>query len=340
VIARVRVLSLPIEWLALAALSVTCAAVTSCSTDHTGCAAPGVSSTQAPHSPQIQTVFLILMENKNWLQLRDSTDAPFLNQTLLPQASIAENYKAAKNGTLHPSEPNYLWLEAGDDFGVTDDNGPLDNHQATRNHLVTRLDAADIGWKSYQEDIAGDQCPLTISDNYDPKHNPMVFFDDVTGGNDPSSPYCIEHVRPLAELLEDLQDPSKVARYNFITPNLCNDMHTACEPSNNLIRQGDDWLALWIPRIMASDAYKHGGAIFITWDEATEDDADCPSSDCPIGMLALSPLAKGGGFRGMLAYDHSSTLKTMQEIFGIAPLMRAAAGPHVHDLRDLFVAFP
>ena len=173
-----------------------------------------------------------------------------------------------------------------------------------------------------------------------PKHNPMVFFDDVTGANDPNARYCIDHMRPLAKpagfsgsTFESDLKAGKVARYNFITPNLCDDMHTSCPPSSNTVRQGDDWLAKWIPRIMASDAYKNDGAIFITWDEAEYADR-CPSADCPVGMLVLSPLAKGGGYVSSAKLDHSSTLRTLQEIFGVRPFLRGAA--NATDLGDLF----
>src|SRR5207244_1200468 len=105
---------------------------------------------------------------------------------------------------LHPSEPNYLWLEAGTNFGVTDDQSPAVNHQASTVHFTTLLDAAGISWKAYQEGIAGDSCPLENKGLYAPKHNPMVFFDDVTGKNDPQSAYYIAHERPYTEMADDL----------------------------------------------------------------------------------------------------------------------------------------
>lgn len=296
----------------------------------------------APHENHVKTVFLILMENKVWSEVKGSPDAPFLNGTLLPAASVAENYKGANNGNLHPSEPNYLWLEAGDNFGIHDDNDPATNHQSTTDHLVTLLDGAGVSWKSYQEDITGDVCPLTRVANYAPKHNPMVFFDDVTDTNDPKSAKCIAHVRPLTELDADLA-ADQVARYNFITPNQCNDMHSSCPPATSVIKQGDDWLSTWIPKIQSSKSYTDGGAIFITWDEG-ESASDCLLANCPIGMFVLSPLAKGEGYTNSIAYDHSSTLKSMQEIFGVSPLLRAAGGSpdggQVSDLGDLFTSFP
>ena len=54
-------------------------------------------------------------------------------------------------------------------------------------------------------------------------------------------------------------------------------------------------------------------------------------------MIVLSPQAKGG-VRNTIAYTHSSTLRTMQEIFGVAPLLGDAA--NATDLADLFTTFP
>jgi phosphatidylinositol-3-phosphatase len=74
----------------------------------------------------------------------------------------------------------------------------------------------------------------------------------------------------------------------------------------------------------------------IIWDEA-EDSGEF--SDGPIGMFLLSPFAKGGGktaYSNSIHYDHSSTLKTLQEIFGVGPLLGAAAEPATNDLSDLF----
>jgi len=121
-----------------------------------------------------------------------------------------------------------------------------------------------------------------------------------------------------------------VARYNFITPNLCNDTHDSCGPLYNPVRQGDTWLAAEVPKILASAAYRNNGALLITWDEGSE------GSDAgPIGMIVVSPLARGGGYFNNVHYTHGSTLRTIQEIFGVAPLLGDAA--NATDLSDLFL---
>jgi hypothetical protein len=283
----------------------------------------GTAHAQAQSNCQINTVFIILMENHDWSQIKDNSLAPYINDTLLPMSSYAEQYFNPPG--IHPSLPNYLWLEAGDNFGIVDDSPPAVNHQSTTSHLVSLLENAGLTWKAYQEDIAGTECPLTDSIGYAPKHDPMVYFDDVTDTNDPTSLYCIEHVRPYPELETDLANDT-VANYNFITPNLCNDMHD-CE-----VDVGDTWLSNEVPKILNSPAYQNGGALFITWDEGLD------NSDGPIGFIALSPVAKGSGYSNAVHYTHGSTLRTVQTIFGLSPLLGDAA--NATDLSDLFVVCP
>ncbi len=276
-----------------------------------------------------RTVFLIVMENHNWSQIKGSRSAPYINNVLLPMASHAEQYYNPPRN--HPSEPNYLWLEAGTNFGIANDADPRANHQSTPLHLVTLLNQAGISWKSYQEGISGKTCPLTSTRGYAPKHNPMVFFDDVTDTNQPNSPYCIAHVRPYSELAADLQR-NDAARYNFITPDLCNDMHDSLGcPTLDSVKNGDAWLSIAVPPILSSKAYQDGGVLLITWDEADDGDG-------PIGLIVLSPDAKGGGYSNTIHYTHSSTLRTLQEIFDVTPLLGDAV--NATDLSDLFKVFP
>ena len=142
----------------------------------------------------VKTVFIVLMENHNWAEIKNSASAPYINNTLLPMASHAEQYFNPPG--IHPSLPNYLWLEAGTNFGVRNDDNPIYNHQRTTNHLATQLKNAGISWRSYQEDISGLYVPLTETNNYAPKHNPFVYFDDATGTNNVRNAYGIAHNRP------------------------------------------------------------------------------------------------------------------------------------------------
>jgi hypothetical protein len=271
------------------------------------------------------------MENHNWSQIKGSGSAPYIN-SLLPSASYCDQY--FDNPTsVHPSEPNYIWMEAGDNLGVTDDADPSSSRKlATPDHLVSQLTAKGVSWRSYQEDLPQGECGTQSNGGYAAKHNPMVFFTDVSG--DPPSntnATCLQNVKPYTDLAADLS-ANKVARYNFITPNLCNDMHDffGCRNPLDPVQNGDTWLAAEVPKILASQAYKDNGALFITWDEST-------GGENPIGMILLSPLAKGGGYVSHTKYYHSSFLRTMEEIFGVPLLRDAKTRP---NLSDLFTTFP
>jgi hypothetical protein len=282
----------------------------------------------------ISTVFLIVMENHNWSApspghvILGSASAPYINDTLLPMAAHAEDYHAPDG--LHPSEPNYIWLEAGDDQGLTHDYDPSPtNSIPPGDHLVNLLEDAGIAWMSYQEDMPEGVCPIKSEGLYVARHNPFVYFQDITQ-NSERSRRCRAHVRPFTELQPAL-DADEVSGYVFITPNLCHDMHgsTRCPAGQDKVLEGDRWLATWVPAILASPVYQAGGAaVLITWDEGT-------TGDYPIGMIVVAPDVTGG-YSNDVAYTHSSTVRTLQEIFGLAPMLGDAV--NATSLADLFVA--
>jgi len=223
---------------------------------------------------RIKTVFVIAMENHNWTQPAGQTNplqifhnpaAPFINSLvngtsgISSQVAFANGYVNAGAG-VHPSEPNYLWAEAGTNFNVFNDDDPYkkdctpDTVQNTNQHLSAFLTVARKQWKSYQEDTDVDatNTPLpanqwtvplfsasgnwtapgineynyTTQFNYAAKHNPMVFFVDTNGGcNATSSNPLRTHYAPLQQLALDLAN-NDVADYNWITPNQFNDQHT------------------------------------------------------------------------------------------------------------------
>src|SRR5579863_7501451 len=135
---------------------------------------------------QIKTVFVIAMENHNWTQpanqfigpiqqIFQNPNAPFINSLVdgsaytlinghvvhvsehVAYATNDHNVLATASGNnphIHPSEPNYLWAEAGTNFGIFNDADPFpDNNQNTTAHLSGLLTQAGHTWRSYQEDI-------------------------------------------------------------------------------------------------------------------------------------------------------------------------------------------
>jgi hypothetical protein len=163
---------------------------------------------------------------------------------------------------------------------------------------------------------------------YQPKHFPFVYFNDMTGGRNPSSSYCITHSRPLSQLGSDLQHGT-IGRYNFIAPHLCHDGHDPC--GGNEVGNIDAWLKGFMPTIFNSSQYKAGNVVvFITTDEAA-------NGDGPIMTMALGRGVKHG-YKNYIRYTHSSLLRTLEEILNVRPFLGAAA--YSNDLHDLFYKLP
>ncbi|HEV2691513.1 MAG TPA: Ig-like domain-containing protein [Verrucomicrobiae bacterium] len=295
---------------------------------------------------QIKTVFIIALENHDWTQSSPQSNpqqvfgnpaAPYINSLATPgnpnaaQTAYATRYFNVAHGE-HPSEPNYIWAEAGTDFGShtsSDPNPAAGNVFTNVMHLSAQLTTAGIPWRNYQEDVEYSSSPLvsasgstarvnayngTTQYDYAPKHNPMVFFTDT------QTNFCY----PLTNFWSDLTN-NNIGRYNWITPDQCNEMHSALPGGYTYhgttftgdqaaIAEGDNALSIIVPKIMASAAYQDHGVIIIRTDE-TESTDDTNST---LPFVIISPLAKGNAYNSTAAYSHSSVLKTMDELFGLA----------------------
>jgi hypothetical protein len=333
-----------------------------------------------PVLQQVKTVFVIAMENHNFKQpsplsspqqIFTNPAAPYINSLITPghsnavQVSYSTKYYNAGVG-VHPSEPSYVWAEGGTDFGIHTDNEPRAayNNVFTNNHLVRQLNTAGITWKNYQEDVQRAASPTNNSSgssgainpyygtaqyDYAVKHNPMAFYTDTQ----------IQNVSAFTNFLKDLTN-NGIGRYNWITPNQFNDQHSALTGGYTYhsvlytgdqaaIAQGDNFLSILVPKIMASAAYQDHGVIIIRWDETEGGD----STSYTIPEITISPLAKGNAYASSVELNHSSVIKTVEEIFGLTFLTNAipasetkASGSGynnvatVNDLSDMFQTAP
>src|SRR5215831_17647627 len=140
----------------------------------------------------LKKVIVIAMENHNWTQpanqfsgpiqqIFQNPNAPFINSLvngtavamingrqvkISRQVAFATNYRnvlataGGNNPHIHPSEPNYIWAEAGTNFNIFNDADPFVpippnnqvNNQDNQLHLVRLLTQAGRTWRSYQED--------------------------------------------------------------------------------------------------------------------------------------------------------------------------------------------
>ena len=87
------------------------------------------------------------------------------------------------------------------------------------------------------------------------------------------------------------------------------------------LMQADHWASVEIPKILASDAYKNGGVIFLTWDEAEGRGTD---SKDQIPMIVISSKIVSAGFKSSKSYSHRSYLATVEDMLGVPRLATVA----------------
>jgi hypothetical protein len=310
-----RITGLGLAVLALAALSF--AAVASAGSPKKD---PGVAG-------HLQHVFVIVLENHSKNGVIGDPNTPYIT-------SLASKYAVAGRyyGVTHPSEPNYLALIAGDNFGLNADD-PSKRFDAK--NLVDQIEASHRTWDAYEESLpsvgyTGDYWPSSSNALYASKHNPFVLFNDIR--NDPAR---LAHVKPYTSLAADLNGPEKsIPDYSFIVPNQCHDMHggvytpvaadgsdgspcpygsTNDDPSDAALKQkADAFVQQAVHTITTSKAWTGNSAIFVIADESdyngdTETGGWADASGCcdspvlPAGDPDISPTWPGGVYGGGLS---------------------------------------
>ena len=190
-------------------------------------------------------------------------------------------------------------------------------------------------------------------DGYATRHDPFVYFESIIDRQG----YCDAHVVALGSttgampasalpgetgLATDLKKASTTPAFSFITPNLCYDGHDyPCinQPSGASAGADiDSFLQTWVPKITGSPAFKQGGLLEITFDEAADSDASSCCGEVPgpgasqpggigpgggrIGTLLISPYIKPGSVSSK-PYNHYSSLATWEQLFHLKRLADA-----------------
>ena len=86
----------------------------------------------------------------------------------------------------------------------------------------------------------------------------------------------------LSQLTTDLKSASKTPSLSYIVPSPCDDgSEVACAAGAKAgLAQGDAFLKKVLPEIQSSPAYKDGGMIAITFDEAPQTGPEADPSAC------------------------------------------------------------
>lgn len=272
------------------------------------------SPTVVSSTGSIQHVFIVIMENHSYKEVWNTSSTPYIT-SLGNQYARATNYKAI----THPSLPNYLDLYGGSNYNITTDCSPSSSCHINAVNLADNLDAKGLTWKSYMESMPS-PCYLTTSGKYAPKHNPMVYFDDIYK----NTSRCQAHDVPYTAFAADLASAATTPNYALISPNLCNDMHDCS------ISTGDTWLKNNLPAILNSPSCTVDKCLLVlTWDE------DDSSQSNQVLTIFAGSAAKTGGVTSATAYNHFSLLRTVENIFGLPTQTTkdAAASPMTDLLR-------
>ena len=267
---------------------------------HPAVTAPAACGATANRTPHIRHVIVILMENHSYSDVIGK--APFVT-ALARRCGLATNYHAIS----HPSLPNYLALTSGSIHGIHSDCQPDECPIRGRN-VFSQLTHNHLRWRSYAESMPRN-CDRATNGLYAARHVPAVYYVKVR-------PICRSHVRPLGTIgagrLHFALNAGHAPSYMFVTPNLCDDMHS-CP-----LGSGDTWLARWIPMMVASHTYRRGHtAILLVWDEG--------SGDNQVPLVVMSPYTPAGHTSHRLL-THFSLLRSTEGMLGLRRYLGKAAG--------------
>jgi acid phosphatase len=258
------------------------------------------SGTASPGSGGPTHVWLIIFENRSYGEVIGNRDAPYLNGLANRFASATDAHAVGR-----PSEPNYLALISGSTQGVTDDK----NHTLDAPTLLDQLDTAHRGWRVFAENVPLGCFPGATASGgpdgggtYARKHEPAVSFRSVS-----ANPARCGRITNLSAF-----DPA-AADFSLVIPNMCHSMHD-CSTA-----QGDRWLASFAPRILNSAAWRSGGILLITFDEAQGGDA---SQHVP---LIIASLRTASGTRIAQHVTHYGLLRTIESVWGLPCLAQSCA---------------
>ncbi len=251
---------------------------------------PSPTSTTPPTTPP--HVMVIPMENRNYSSVIGNSDQPTTN-------ALARAYGLATDDFAfgHPSLPNYLDLISGSSHGVTDDNPPSSHSFGNSPTLATQLVASGLTAKAYAENLPSD--PTNDSGNYAVRHFPWEYF-----ANPPPT------IANSTQLMGDL-NASTPPDFVWYTPNLINDEHDGTD------QQGDSFLSTFIPAVQATNWYRSGGQIIITWDESATDNTNGGGQ---VPTIVVSAALKAAPVQATSFVDTQGLLHSIEDTYGLAHL--------------------
>ncbi len=236
-------------------------------------------------------VVIEILENVSYSDVKDSSNAPYLNQLLSDTAAavLTESF-----GLTHPSQPNYLMLYSGSNQGRTNDT-QSPNIPFTTPNLGAELIQKGFTFTGYSEGLPSVGFTGATSGQYAAKHCPWTNWQG-TGTNQTAAKFN----QPLTSFPTDY---TKLPTLSFVMPNLVDDMHSAS------IKQGDTWLKTHLSSYI--DWCKTHNSVFLL----TFDEDDTLSENNQIMTIIIGQDVKGGIYSQRIT--HYNVLRTLEDLYGL-----------------------
>jgi len=262
--------------------------------------------------PSLGPVFVIVGENKSLYEI-NSKDAPYIVNTMEPKSAWFTNYNDVAKGSL----ADYVGLTSGQ-FAPCQTNGPCGQFDVPS--IFSQLGKGN--WMDWNESMPSNCYPKdsgSYSDlnAYQAGHNPGLYYTGL-----PCSTYDVPAGTTGPDDMSALNAAlaaGTVPKYNFITPNDCEDGHNDCNGAHTYayaVSEYDNFLQREIPLIEQSPAFGSNGVIFATFDEGVES-----TDDTNTMMAVLGPRVQPGIYSDY--YNHYSTLATIEAGLGLPCLANA-----------------
>lgn len=239
--------------------------------------------------PRPDHVVLVIEENHSPSSIIANPQAPYLN-SLAKSGALLTNAHA----NFRPSQPNYLALFAGANFGVTtNDTVNIGN----RNNLASQLIGYGRTFTGYAESLPAIGSTVASAGAYARKHNPWVDFSNVPSSDN----------RPFSTFPTDF---TRLPTVSFVVPNLNDDSH------DGTVAQSDTWLHDHLGAY-AAWAKTHNSLMIVTYDEG--DGADSANR---IATIFYGARVKPGQYA--TAVTHYNVLRTLESMYALPPMNNAA----------------
>ncbi|MGA8744714.1 MAG: alkaline phosphatase family protein [Solirubrobacterales bacterium] len=304
----------------------------------------------APTAGRIKHVFVISLASPGYeAAFGANTQMPYLARTLRPEGELLSGYSllaaaasANEIAAISGQPPNpsteadcstYSEFPASapaDKQGVVSGSGCV--YPVETLTFADQLASAGLQWSAYMEGMSGtggkpENCVHPASGapeapppgGYAARQNPFVYFHSLLDLG-----ACASSDLPLGELTGALAKISSTPTYSFIAPDPCNAGVEGQCPAGAPSGAGaaDAFLSQWVPKILASPAYKQDGLLIVTFDQAN------PAASAPatatVGTLLLSRYLTQGSTDAS-AYNPYSLLRSTEDLFGLSHLAAAGA---------------